>query len=109
MTFESTSDSVVIVDRDWRINYLNGPALALIANSRELIGKDMSEVLPESAEIDFLGQLRKAADEQRPASLETRCQSSGIWYAINMFPSSQGLAIFSATLPDTSKLWKHVA
>jgi PAS domain S-box-containing protein len=94
MIFESTSDSVVIVDRDWRINYLNGPALALIANSRELIGKDVSEILPESAEVDFLGQLRKTAEEQRPASLETRCQGSGIWYAINMFPSSQGLAIF---------------
>jgi PAS domain S-box-containing protein len=94
MIFESTSDSVVIVDRDWRINYLNGSALALIANSQELIGKDVSEVLPESAEVDFLGQLRKATDEQRAASLETRCHRSGLWYAINVFPSSQGLAIF---------------
>ena len=24
--FESTNDSVLIVDRDWRITYLNGPA-----------------------------------------------------------------------------------
>ena len=31
MIFESTSDSVMIIDRDWRISYLNGPALAQIA------------------------------------------------------------------------------
>jgi hypothetical protein len=37
MIFESTTDSVIIVDRDWRISYLNGPAWAQIAEGRELV------------------------------------------------------------------------
>jgi PAS domain S-box-containing protein len=94
MIFESTTDSVIIIDRDWRISYLNGPALSLVANSSELIGKDVSEVLPEGSEVEFLDQLRKVAAEQRPASLETCCRRTAIWYAVNVFPSSQGLAIF---------------
>ncbi len=61
MIFESTTDSVIIVDRDWRISYLNGPALALITDSEELIGKNVSEALPEGIEFDFVEQLRKVS------------------------------------------------
>src|SRR5260370_27260602 len=32
--------------------------------------------------------------EQRPLSFETYCTRRGIWYALNAFPSSEGLAIF---------------
>ena len=32
--------------------------------------------------------------DQRPASFEMLCPRRGVWYAINAFPSSEGLAIF---------------
>jgi signal transduction histidine kinase len=32
--------------------------------------------------------------DQRPATFEALCARRGIWYAINAFPSSQGLAVF---------------
>ncbi|KGT72971.1 hypothetical protein MA20_47240 [Bradyrhizobium japonicum] len=32
---ESTSDSVLIIDRDWRVSYLNGPAWAQVAEGRD--------------------------------------------------------------------------
>jgi PAS domain S-box-containing protein len=94
MIFESTTDSVIVVDLDWRISYLNGPALARIGVAHDLIGAKISEALPEEADVELLDQFRKVFSEQRPASLEARCTSSGIWYAVNVFPSSQGLAIF---------------
>ena len=43
MIFESTTDSVVIVDRDWRISFLNGRALKQVAAGRDPIGAELSE------------------------------------------------------------------
>ncbi len=94
MIFESTTDSVIIVDRDWRISYLNGPALALITNSEELIGKNVSQALPDGTDVALVEQFRRVAAEQRPTSFEMRCPRNGVWYSVNAFPSSQGLAIF---------------
>ena len=94
MIFESTADSVIIADRDWRISYLNGPALASIANNEELIGKNVTLALPVGTEVALVEQFCKMAAEQRPTSFEIRCPRNGVWYSVNMFPSSQGLAIF---------------
>jgi signal transduction histidine kinase/HAMP domain-containing protein len=94
MIFESTTDSVAIIDRDWRISYLNGPAWAQVAEGRGLIGMTLLEAFPVAAELEILSQLREAMSEQRPAFVEVLCGRRNIWYAINVFPSSQGLAIF---------------
>ncbi|SHI03849.1 ATP-binding protein [Bradyrhizobium erythrophlei] len=92
--FESTTDSVLIVDRDWCISYLNGRAWAQVAGGRDLIGAKLLEAFPETADTEIFRQLREAMSEQRPVSFETCCTRRGIWYAINAFPSSEGLAIF---------------
>ncbi len=94
MIFESTTDSVLIVDRDWRVSYLNGPAWAQIAPERDLIDMNLLEAVPEFAELDILSQVREAISAQRPAFVEAFCTRRDAWYAINAFPSSQGFAIF---------------
>jgi PAS domain S-box-containing protein len=94
MIFESTTDSVVIVDRDWRISYLNGPAWAVLGESQDLIGMNLSEVVPEIAHTELLLQLRQALSDQRPVFLESFCARRNVWYALNAFSSSQGIAIF---------------
>jgi PAS domain S-box-containing protein len=93
MIFESTTDSVIIVDPDWRISYLNGRAWAQVAEGRDLIGAKLWEVFPET-DREIFDQLREAMTAQRPASFETCCARRDKWYAINAFPSSQGLAIY---------------
>jgi nitrogen fixation/metabolism regulation signal transduction histidine kinase len=49
MIFESTTDSVAIIDRDWRISYLNRRALAQLANGNDLIGTRLKEAFPDDA------------------------------------------------------------
>jgi signal transduction histidine kinase/HAMP domain-containing protein len=92
--FESTTDSVVIVDRDWRVSYLNGRARTQIAEGRDPIGAKLWEVFQDAADTVIFSQLREAASDQRPASFEAQCPRRGIWYAINAFPSSEGLAVY---------------
>ncbi|WP_424628308.1 ATP-binding protein [Bradyrhizobium sp. SYSU BS000235] len=93
MIFESTTDSVVIVDPNWRISYLNGSAWTLIEN-RNLIGMTLLEVMPDVAETEIMSQLRDAISEQRPAFVEVFCTRRNVWYAVNAFPSCEGIAIF---------------
>jgi signal transduction histidine kinase len=94
MIFESTTDSVVIVDRDWHISFLNGRALKQVAAERDPIGAELSEIFIEASDADIFGRLREAMSDQRPVSFETYCTRLGVWYSINAFPSSQGLAIY---------------
>jgi signal transduction histidine kinase len=92
--FESTPDSVVIVDRDWRISYLNARARAQVAEGRDLIGTNLWEAFPKVAGTEIFSQLREAMSNQRPVSLETFSARRDAWYAINAFPSGEGLAAY---------------
>jgi signal transduction histidine kinase len=94
MIFESTTDGVLIIDRDWRVSYLNGPARLRLAHDRDIIGMPLTEAFPAAANMDVLRQIREAASEQRPSFLEILCPRTNAWYTINAFPSSQGLAVF---------------
>src|SRR3984893_8705669 len=94
MIFESTTDSVAIIDRDWRISYLNRRALAQLANGNDLIGTRLKEAFPDDSITEIFNQLQEALSDQRPASFEARCAGSGSWYSLNAFPSSEGLAVY---------------
>jgi signal transduction histidine kinase len=102
--FESTTDSVLIIDRDWRVSYLNGPAWAQISEGRDLIGMTLSEAFPVTSEMEILSQIQETMSEQRPAFVEVFCTRRNVWYAINAFPSSQGLAVFLRDITEH----KHV-
>jgi signal transduction histidine kinase len=92
IVFESTTDSVIIVDRTLRISYLNARAQAQIAEGRDLIGAAVDDAFLDDPEKAIIRQLREAMSDQHPASFEAVC--SGVWYALNAFPSGQGLAIY---------------
>jgi len=92
--FESTTDSVAIVDRDWRVSYLNGRAWTQIGEGRDPIGAKLSETFQDAADTEIFSQLREVMSDQRPASFEAFCPRRGVWYALNAFPSSEGLAVF---------------
>jgi len=94
MIFESTTDSVLIIDRDWRVSYLNGPARLSLAQDRDIVGMPLTEAFPAAADMDVLKQIREATSEQRPTFVEMLCPRTKVWYTINAFPSSQGLAVF---------------
>jgi signal transduction histidine kinase len=94
MIFESTTDSVIIVDREWRVSFLNARGKARVAGARDIIGMSLWEALPDATAPEIAGPLRAAMSVQRPLSLEALCVRLSVWFALNAFPSSQGLAIF---------------
>jgi signal transduction histidine kinase len=94
MIVESTTDSVVVVDRDWRISFFNQRARAQIADGRDLMGMDLQDSLLKGESVEIINQLREAMSSQRPASFEAYCSLRDAWYALNAFPFSEGLAVF---------------
>jgi signal transduction histidine kinase len=94
MIVESTTDSVVVVDRDWRISFFNQRAWAQIADGRDLMGMDLQESVLKGKNSEIINQFREAMSNQRPASFETYCARRDAWYALNAFPFSEGLAVF---------------
>jgi signal transduction histidine kinase/ActR/RegA family two-component response regulator/HAMP domain-containing protein len=92
--FESTTDSVLIVDPDWRISYLNERAKVQLAEGRELIEMNLWEAFPAARNTEIETQIRAAMSDQRSAFVEAFCACSDIWYEVNAFPSSQGLAVY---------------
>ena len=92
--FESTTDSVIIIDRNLRISYLNARAQAQISEGRDLVGASLGEAFLDDPERAIFRQFREAMSDQRPVSFEAFCPRSGVWYALNAFPSSQGLAVY---------------
>jgi PAS domain S-box-containing protein len=92
--FESTTDSVAIIDRDLRISYLNRRASAQLGTGRDLIGVGLKETFPDDVITEISNQLQEALSDQRPTSFEAHCRGNGSWYALNAFPSSEGLAVY---------------
>jgi signal transduction histidine kinase/HAMP domain-containing protein len=95
MIFESTTDNVILVDRDWRVSFLNQRACAQISEGRrKLIGITLREAVPDTDDTEIIGHLTESMSRQRPISFEAFCPRRNLWYAINAFPSCEGLAIF---------------
>jgi signal transduction histidine kinase/CheY-like chemotaxis protein/HAMP domain-containing protein len=94
MIVESTTDSVVVLDRDWRISFFNQRAWAQIAEGRELMGMELQENLLQGETPEIIDQFREAIAAERPALFEIYCTRRNVWYAINAFPFSEGLAVF---------------
>jgi PAS domain S-box-containing protein len=92
--FESTTDSVVIVDRGWRITYINERAKGQLAGGRHLIGMGLWDAFLGASDTEHAAQIRAAMTNQRPTSFEAVCSHSDLWFEVNAFPSSEGLAIY---------------
>ncbi|CCE11773.1 putative Sensor protein [Bradyrhizobium sp. STM 3843] len=92
--FESTNDCVMIVDREFRVSYLNARAQAHLSEERDLIGVDIWEAFSvAAAEPDVAVLLQEAVSKQQSTSFERFCARRGVWYDINAFPSGEGLAV----------------
>ena len=65
-----------------------------LAEGRDLVGMELWAAFPDAIEAEPYTHYREAMSGQHPASFETFCPPHNAWYAVNAFPSGQGLAVF---------------
>ena len=94
-TWESITDGLLTLDRDWRFRYLNSQAARLLERSQqELIGKNIWEVFPEAKGGRFDAEYSRAMALGRPARFEQAFEPLDKIFEVNAYPSDEGLAVY---------------
>lgn len=97
LTLESISDGFVLLDGDWRIQYVNRRAEELLGRSRDdLIEAELWTEYPELVASKFLSELTRARDEQVVAVFEATWFATSRRLSVRAWPSADGsgLAVY---------------
>ncbi len=91
---ESTTDSVVVLDRDWRYTYLNKRAKVRLAPGRDLLGQVMWDAVPSLAGTTFADAYRTAMQRGVPTQVDGYHAPLKTHFEAHAYPSDDGLTIF---------------
>ncbi|WP_372422255.1 PAS domain S-box protein [Salinarimonas chemoclinalis] len=91
---ESTTDSVMVLDRAWRFTYLNARAAAQIGGGRSLVGERIWDVFPGALGGPFFDAYTRAMETGRPTRADAFYAPLDTWFEANAYPSAEGLTIF---------------
>lgn len=92
---EIISDTVLLLDGQWRYVYVNRTAEEIAGKSRdELIGRVIWETYPALIGSPMEAAYRKAMAERVVVRLEAQGVVSGRWYDLHVYPARDGLLIY---------------
>jgi diguanylate cyclase (GGDEF)-like protein/PAS domain S-box-containing protein len=94
VVLDSTMDAVLVVDRTWRVRYMNENALRLLGLDDSAIGADLWDLYPDEVDGPFHNHYRRALDTGRPVSFEEYVSSLKMWLEVHASPTEDGLSIF---------------
>jgi PAS domain S-box-containing protein len=92
--FESTTDGIALMDRNWRFTYLNPRANEIVAPGRDVTGMTYLELFPDAAGSVFEQRYAEAMNERRVVEFTDYYAPLDIWASIRVFPTTDGIAIF---------------
>jgi PAS domain S-box-containing protein len=91
LTLESISDGFVLLDGEWRIQYVNRRAEELLGRSRDdLLEAELWTEYPELVASKFLSELTRARDEQVVAVFEATWLATSRRLSVRAWPSADG-------------------
>ena len=91
---ESTTDSVLVLDRDWRIVYRNKRALDLLRGRNLAIGVSLWDAFPEALNGPFHDKYRWAMQHQTPVEFEEYLATMETWFEVHAYPSPDAISLF---------------
>src|SRR5262249_40152874 len=98
---EEIADTVIVVDRDWRLIHVNRQALKQAGCPlEELLGRSLWELYPGLRGTTFEINYRRALAEQVLVHFEAPSALSGRWYEIYACPSPESLTIYGRDTTD---------
>ena len=112
---ESITEDFFAVDREWRYTYINERALGHIQSAqgeqltREgILGKNVWEMFPEIVGSVFYQKYHEALREQKTTHFEAYAQLIDTWFEVNVYPSEEGLAVYSRDITDRKRTEKEI-
>jgi PAS domain S-box-containing protein len=100
---ESTTDCVYLIDREWRFSYVNERANAVLAQGRELLGRNGWKLFPDLVGGPFWNNYRRAMFERVPVDFETFYAPLGAWFEVHACPASDGIAVFFRDISERKR------
>lgn len=91
---ESTMDSVIVLDANWRLTFLNANAARMLETKRPHMGASLWEMFSEEADAAFARHYRRCIAQQLPVSFEEFSPSLNAWLEVQAYPTPEGLSIF---------------
>ena len=107
---ESTSDSVIALDRDWRIEFFNGRALTTANGSPGLVlGGSFWNALPGGEDHWTAEYFHRAVDTGLAVEFEASIDGTNKWIGVNAYPSSDGLSLFFRDISESRRVREEIA
>jgi diguanylate cyclase (GGDEF)-like protein/PAS domain S-box-containing protein len=107
---ESTSDSVMVLDRNWYITYANRRAQSLIEGERALkVGRNIWEIYPEAVGTSFERNYRRALATGQPVAFEEYLPVLGKWFEVHATPSQDSITVFFRDVSERRKTGEELA
>jgi PAS domain S-box-containing protein len=113
---ESITDAFVAWDREWRYTYVNERALHWLRGvtregltRRDLLGKNVWEVLPEHVGTELYHRLQEAMREQTTTEFETKSPVANRWLEVHAYPSEAGLSVYFRDVTERKRTEQDLA
>jgi PAS domain S-box-containing protein len=93
--FESITDALFLLDRDWNLTFVNREVERLLDVQREqIVGKNVWEVFPDEVNGEFYQQYHQAMSSGRAVHFEAYYAKRELWLEVKAFPSPEGLSVY---------------
>ncbi len=101
---ESTTDSVIVFDRTWRITFVNARAKAHVGQGRDLVGQNLWEAFPGTSDSVFAAGYRAAMEGGKPVHTVGYSAAFGTWFEAHAYPSSDGVTAFFRDVTEERRI-----
>jgi two-component system, cell cycle sensor histidine kinase and response regulator CckA len=99
------NDGFLIVDRQWRLTFLNRKACELVrGRSEEVLGATLWETLPAIVGTAAYEELRRAMRDNVPARCAFEYEPFHAWFELGTYPSREGLAMLMRDITQNQRL-----
>ncbi|MFB6137188.1 MAG: bacterio-opsin activator domain-containing protein [Halobacteriaceae archaeon] len=92
---ERTTEGVYTVDEEFRVTFVNAATLDILGlPAGELLGEVVWEAIPQVEGTIGQRMLRQVQETREPVAYEQTDEESGRTYAVRIYPSGDGLAVY---------------
>jgi PAS domain S-box-containing protein len=108
----ATTDSIVVVDRDWTITYLNPAAEKLYGATAEIAGRNVWERFPEAVYegSPFVRYYNQAMHEGKAGRFESYYpRPLDAWIQLEVYPTPDGIVTFSRDVTERRRIGEALA
>jgi signal transduction histidine kinase len=91
---DASTDCVLVLDRNWRVNYLNQQTMRELSVDQGMVGQVLMEALPGMLDPTFMQFYEHAMKNRVTLLFDEFHKRREKWYGVNVSPVGDGIGIF---------------